>query len=79
MPDSPTGSMLPWQWAEEEPTSKHGDGISRPNPKARTKMYRVMVYPRGARPMLWTTHAENVKAAVRYAQNRWPGADVEVA
>jgi hypothetical protein len=70
--------MLPWQWVEDGPQSQHGDGISRPNPKARTRAYRVMVYPRGARPMLWTTQAENVKAAIRYAQNRWPGSEVEV-
>ncbi len=71
--------MLPWQWAEDEPTSKHGDGISRPRPRARTRQYRVVVYPRGAQPMLWTMQAENVKAAIRYAQNRWPGAEVKVA
>jgi hypothetical protein len=79
MPDIPIGTMLPWQWAEDEPTSKHGEGISRPRPRARTRQYRVVVYPRGAQPMLWTTQAENVKAAIRYAQNRWPGAEVEVA
>jgi len=79
MPDIPSGSILAFRWAEEPTDSKHGDGVSRPVPKARTKQYRVMVYPQGARPMLWITQAENVGAAIRYAQNRWPGAEVEVA
>mgnify|MGYP007029104485 CR=1 FL=1 len=38
-----------------------------------------MVFPGGAKPMLWITRAENVNAAIRYAQNRWPNATVEVA
>jgi hypothetical protein len=74
-----TGAMLPWQWREEEPTSKHGDGISRPRPKARTKEFKLLIYPRGARPMTWITRAESKRHAIRYAQARWPGAEVEVA
>ena len=74
-----TGAMLPWQWAEDKPTSKHGDGISRPRPKTRTKEFRLIVYPVGARPMTWITRAESKRHAIRYAQNRWPGATVEVA
>ncbi len=73
------GAMLPWQWREEEPTSKHGDGISRPRPKARTKEFRLIVYPQGAQPMTWITRAESKRHAIRYAQARWPGATVEVA
>lgn len=73
-----TGAMLPFQW-EEESTSKHGDGISRPRPKVRTKEFRLIVYPVGARPMTWITRAESKRHAIRYAQNRWPGAAVEVA
>jgi len=73
------GAMLPWQWREEEPTSKHGDGISRPRPKTRTREYRVIVYPQGARPMTWITRAETKRAAIKYAEARWPGAVVEVA
>lgn len=79
MPDFPAGSMLPWQWQEDAPTSRHGEGISRPLPKTRTREFRLTVSAHGARPMLWITKAENVKAAIRYAQNRWPGAQVEVA
>jgi len=71
--------MLPWQWAEDGPTSQHGDGISRPRPKARTREYRLIVYPQGAKPMTWTTQAESKRHAIRYAENRWPNATVEVA
>lgn len=74
-----TGAMLPFAWRDEKPTSQHGDGISRPRPKARTKEFRLLVYPQGARPMTWITRAESKRHAIRYAQARWPGADVEVA
>lgn len=74
-----TGAMLPWQWKEEGPTSQHGEGISRPRPKARTKEFKLLIYPQGARPMTWITRAESKKHAIRYAQARWPGAAVEVA
>ena len=73
------GAMLPWQWREEEPTSKHGDGISRPRPKARTREFRLIVYPVGAQPMTWITRAETKRHAIRYAEALWPGATVEVA
>ena len=73
------GAMLPWQWREEEPTSRHGDGISRPKPKARTKEFKLLIYPQGSRPMTWITRAESKRHAIRYAQARWPGAVVEVA
>lgn len=79
MPDAPLGSMLPWQWAEDGPTSQHGEGISRPQPKARTREYRLIVYPRGSKPMTWITRAETKRHAVKYAEARWPGATVEVA
>lgn len=74
-----TGAMLPWQWREEPTTSKHGDGISRPRPKTRTKEFRLIVYPQGAQPMTWITRAESKRHAIRYAEARWPGAAVEVA
>ncbi len=73
------GAMLPWQWAEDAPTSRHGDGISRPRPKARTKEYRLIVYPQGSQPMTWITRAESKRHAIKYAEARWPGATVEVA
>jgi hypothetical protein len=74
-----TGAMLPWQWREDLPTSKHGDGISRPRTKTRTREYRLIVYPQSASPMTWITRAESKRHAIKYAQARWPGATVEVA
>jgi hypothetical protein len=71
--------MLPWQWADGPQTSQHGDGISRPRPKARTREFRLIVYPQGAQPMTWITRAETKRHAIRYAEARWPGAAVEVA
>lgn len=73
------GAMLPWRWQDDEPTSQHGDGISRPKPKARTKEFKLLIYPQGCRPMTWITRAESKRHAIRYAQARWPGAAVEVA
>lgn len=71
--------MLPWQWAEEPSTSRHGEGISRPLAGTRTREYRVMVYLRNAQPVTWITKAESKRHAIRYAEARWPGAAVEVA
>jgi len=79
MPDNTTGTMLPSQWAEEPSTSKHGEGISRPRLKTRTREYRVIICKPGAQPMTWVTRAESKRHAIRYAENRWPGAAVEVA
>lgn len=79
MPDAPIGSMLPWQWAEEPTAAKLGDGISRPRPGSRTREYKLIIYPQGARPLTWFTRAESKRAAIKYARNRWPSAEVEVA
>jgi hypothetical protein len=68
---------VPLQWAPEQHGS-HGDGISRPMPKARTKMFRLRVKQPGAQPMVVTMPAENKSRAIRYAGARWPGAAVEV-
>ena len=76
MSDSP----IAFQWrTPPEEQGIYGEGISRPRHGVRTKEYRLMVFPSGAKPMLWITRAENVKAAIRYAQSRWPNARVEVA
>lgn len=65
------------QWSADQHGS-HGDGISRPMPKARTRMYRVRVKQHGAQPMVVTMPAESKQRAIRYASARWPGAAVEV-
>lgn len=71
--------IVPFQWVEEQPTSRHGDGISRPHAKTRTREYRLIIFKPGAQPMTWITRAETKRAAIKYAENRWPGAVVEVA
>lgn len=71
-------SIIAFQW-QEEPPGAHGDGISRPKPTARTREFRLIVYPQGSQPMTWITRAESKRHAIRYAQARWPGAAVEVA
>ena len=71
-------SIVAFQWREEAKGS-YGDGISRPKPAARTREYRLIIYPQGSRPMTWITRAESKRHAIRYAQNRWPNAAVEVA
>jgi len=78
MPE-PTGAMLPFQWQEELPESRHGEGVSRPRHGSRTREYRVIIYKPGMRPMTWITKAESQRHALRYAVARWPGAEVEVA
>ncbi len=73
-----TGAMLPWTWRDEPDNSKHGEGVSRPRHGARTREFRVHVRKLGAEPMIWITQAETKRHALRYAQNRWPNATVEV-
>jgi hypothetical protein len=71
------GALFQWR-NDEHDGGCYGEGISRPAAKARTRQFRLIVYPQGARPMTWITRAESKSHAVRYAQNRWPGATVEV-
>jgi len=68
------GALLLWR---EENQGRYGDGISRPVPKSRTKLYTLIVYKSGSMPMTITMRAENKTAAITYAQNRWPNATVE--
>ena len=63
-------------WREDN-QGRYGDGISRPVPKSRTKLYTLIVYKSGSMPMTMTMRAENKTAAITYAQNRWPNATVE--
>jgi hypothetical protein len=77
---STSSSPIAFQWRiDPEDQGIYGEGISRPRHGARTREYRLLVYPKGARPLTWITRAESQKDAIRYAQNRWPSAAVEVA
>lgn len=76
MSDSP----IAFQWRnDEDDAGLYGDGISRPMPGNPTREFRLLVFKPGSRPMTWITRAESKKHAITYAQNRWPGAEVEVA
>ena len=59
--------------------AKLGEGVSRPRAKDKTRPYGLIVKHPAQRPMKLTLHAPSKRAALRYASNRWPGADVEVA
>lgn len=61
----------------EDDHARYGDGISRPVPKSRTKLYTLIVYKSGSMPMTMTMRAESKAAAITYAQNRWPNAVIE--
>jgi hypothetical protein len=68
------GALLLWR---EDNQGRYGEGISRPVPKAKTKLYNLIVYKSGAMPMTMTMRAESKAAAITYAQNRWPNAVIE--
>jgi hypothetical protein len=68
------GALFMWR---EDDHARYGEGISRPVPKSRTKLYTLIVYKSGAMPMTMTMRAESKAAAITYAQNRWPNATVE--
>ena len=70
------GALLQWT---EETQGCYGEGVSRPKAGSRTKEYRLIVYPKGAKPLTWITRAENKAAAIKYAKNRWPSCEVELA
>jgi hypothetical protein len=70
--------LVPWQWDDELPTSRHGEGVSRPRPGITTREFRLLVLKPNAQPLTWITRAESKRHAIGYAQARWPGAAVEV-
>jgi hypothetical protein len=73
-----TAALVPWHWGDDLPTSRHGEGISRPRPGITTREFRVLVFKPGSQPLTWITRAESKRHAIGYAQARWPGAAVEV-
>ena len=70
-----TDQLAAFQWrTDPESVGNYGEGISRPRHNARVRDYKVIIYPKGARPITWYTRAESKRAAERYAKNRWPDA-----
>ena len=73
-----TTALVPWQWNDELPTTRHGEGVSRPQSGMKTREFRLLVFKPGSQPLTWITRAESTRHAIRYAKARWPGAEVEV-
>lgn len=67
------GALFQWRTDPEE-VGNYGEGISRPRHRARVRDFKVIIYPKNARPMTWYTRAESKCAAEKYARNRWPDA-----
>jgi hypothetical protein len=65
-------------WSEEPTPARYGPGISRPRDGQRAKPYKLLVRTANAAPMRVTLAAPTKRDAIRFAQNRWPGAAVEV-
>jgi hypothetical protein len=70
-----TNQLAAFQWrTDPETVGNYGEGVSRPKHNARTRDYKVTIYPKGAQPVTWYTRAESKRAAEKYARNRWPDA-----
>lgn len=72
------GEPITFQW-QEHPTGSYGPGVSRAAKPERAKPVLLHVKQGRGRPMKVTLMAESNSLAIRYAENRWPGAEVEVA
>ena len=52
-----------------------GDGVSRPLPGERTKLFNLLVTLKGSNPMKVSILAATAAKAKLYAKNRWPGSN----
>jgi hypothetical protein len=55
-----------------------GDGVSRPLPKERTKLFNLLVTLNGSNPMKVSIRAATAAKAKLYSKNRWPGSNAIV-
>jgi hypothetical protein len=62
--------VIPPSMSEAEPYL--GEGISRPLPGERTKLFNLLVTIEGTRPMKVSVRAATAAKARLYAKNRWP-------
>jgi len=75
---SRTGSQpVTFQW-HEEGEANLGEGISRAPAGAKTQLFALVVKHPRAMPMKVTMRAENKAAALRYASNCWPNAEISL-
>jgi hypothetical protein len=67
-------AVLQWRLPDHEQASL-GEGVSRPKPGQKTRMYRVVVRFATAKPMTAILPAASKRDALKYAKNRWPMAE----
>lgn len=67
-------AVLQWRLPEHDQANL-GEGVSRPKPGQKTRMYRVVVRFTNARPMTAILSAASKRDALKYARNRWPMAE----
>ena len=65
--------LIPPSMSEAEPYL--GEGISRPLPGERTKLFTLLVTVEGTNPMKTTIRAATAAKAKLYAKNRWPNSN----
>ena len=62
----------------EEMAPHLGEGVSRPSPTAKTRLYALLVKQEGMPPMKVSMRAESPKKAKLYAGNCWPHSQILV-
>jgi hypothetical protein len=67
---------IPPSMQEAEPHL--GEGISRPLPGERTKLFNLLVTVEGTQPMRTSIRAATAAKAKLYAKNRWPNSNAIV-
>ena len=70
--------MNRFQWDDNHPHARHGDGISHPKKGSKTKTYKLLVRNSQMAAMKVELKAETKKDALRYGKARWPEAVIEV-
>ena len=54
------------------------EGVTRPNKKAKTKLFKLRIRGIGNAALVLQTYAETEKDAIKYVKNRWADCKVEV-
>jgi hypothetical protein len=73
-------SLIPSNtWDDDPAGAQYGPGVSRALDARAARPFRLRVRPARGAAMVVTLQAEAQELAVRYAENRWPGATVTLA
>lgn len=65
-------------WRDDPAGASYGPGLSRPTNEAAARPYRLRISPPRGAALIVTLQAETSSLAINYAQNRWPGARVQL-